>query len=165
LWARNGFRRQIITNTIISGNGIYDGINAENNDTHSGNSLYNNLTIYNFANGIKLDQLPLTGDIQTYSIQNCLFHTCSENDPSQIDGYAIASLDDSINTTISVIGNAYYACDNGFHNLDPLPDLNTIQLLADPLSNPSADDFSLNDAEDGGALLKGAGASPAYGWS
>ena len=63
-----------------------------------------------------------------------------------------------------MVNNAIYNCTNGLHNLGDNPDIGTIICTDDPFGNISAGDYSLNDTPNGGALLRGAGASPAYNW-
>jgi len=164
---RNAFRGNVVTNTIIIGSGRRNGIFIDQMEFYSAVSSYTNVTIYNFANGIALEYLPMPSQPAPLVIENCLFHTCVENDPSHIEGYAICSLDESIpmtTSTMHMFNNAYYGCDNGFHNID-IHDVGTIQCTDDPFANVSADDFSLNDLANGGALLRGAVIPLSFDWS
>ncbi len=153
-----------IINTIIIGEGIGVGIENTNNLT-----LFelSNLTIYNFDNGVSFNKLLDIGD-SSYLINNCIFHTCIQTDnPSMVDGYGIYSEFTSgggIVSTLNMVNNATYNCTNGLHNLDDNPDNGTITCTDDPFGNISAGDYSLNDAPNGGNLLRNAGASPAYNW-
>jgi len=164
---RNGWRGNKATNSIIIGNGTRYGIHQTVMDNWAAVSTYDNITVYNFENGMYFENLPIIGGSSPMIIQNCLFHTCLEINPSQVEGYAIATEEtfpEATTSTTHIINNAYYNCDNGFHNFAN-HDIGTIQCTQDPFGNVSADDFSLNDLENGGALLRGAGMPLSFSWS
>jgi len=164
----NASKTNNIINSVIIGNGINNGIYNVDMSTITCPMACTNLTIYNFNNGIVFDQLQPIATALTTVIQNCLFHSCIETNPSFYDGYGIFSefnTDNSLISTISLLNNAYYNCSNGLHNLGDNPDTSTIECTDDPFANISADDYSLNNSPNGGALLRGTVASPAYNWS
>jgi len=166
--SRNGYRGNIMTNSLIIGDGDREGIFMDGMEFYSAVSSYTNITIYNFSNGIEFEFLPLPSQPSPLVIQNCLFHTCLDTSPSTLtEGYGIRSQDTSETATVStthMINNAYYDCSNGFHNVAN-HDIGTIQCTDDPFSNVSAQDFSLNDLENGGALLRGTVIPLSFSWS
>ena len=142
-------------------------INCVNMTNMGSHAEFSNLTIFNFGKGINFDQLPLINTGSPFLINNCLFHTIIETNPSLIDGFGIFSEKNSIKeliATLHMINNATYNCSNGLHNLGDNPDIGTIECTEDPFANISADDYSLNNSPNGGALLRGTVASPAYNW-
>ncbi len=166
-----GSKPSCIVNTIMINN------NNDNNNpaiyspfsTGIVGYLIQNCTIYNFKNGLVFDTCPYLGGAYFISIINNLFHSCISDNPS-LDGFAIKSEHTEapstypLISTLHIINNAYYNCSGGFHNLGNNPDIETIECTDDPFSNISAGDFSLNNAPNGGALLRNTGSSPAYNW-
>lgn len=151
----NGFRQNFIMLNQIRGGGLAAGgrgIKLDGLDFGGTRVLLN--SIFNFENGIFLEEIPLaTANIITLLMLNLMSSVTNgiRNNQAGV-----------VETTVRIIGNAINAGTAEYSGFGDLPILNPISLTSDPWTDVANDDWSLNNLAGAGALVRGLGIPTDY---
>lgn len=144
-------RYQSVINCLITANG-QKAIRFTPTSITQNNIIHGN-TIWDFEDGIYLEELSDLGSFAVLSIVNNVFYNGS--------GTGIINVGANTAVNIFMAGNAFGAITvanfSGFGNDADGLIFDSIQLTADPFNGAVGGDFSLNDDLNGGAELRSAG--------
>jgi len=138
-----GFGEMTMSDCIVIGSGATDSYGSFVDGLDNAAAMsWKNITYHNFTHGIRFDTEYPSGNAP-HDYINILLSTCS-----------VGFQNDSIKDTGSMfVSPAFYNCTSD-HNLGDQPIFNSISLTEDPFVDAASNNFALNEAPGGGALLK-----------